>query len=80
MNILITCLIGFLVGSLAAFIMKIKGIPWYIDILVGIGGSWVGNWAAGQLGIGVEGSIPSFICATVGAAAILWVVSLFKKK
>ncbi|MCQ2237068.1 MAG: GlsB/YeaQ/YmgE family stress response membrane protein [Bacteroidales bacterium] len=73
MDILITCLIGFLVGSLASWIMK-KGFPWYIDILVGVGGSWLGNWIAGL--IGMSGG---FIFSTIGAVLLIWIISKLKK-
>lgn len=79
MDILITCLVGFLVGSLASWIMK-KGFPWYIDVIVGIGGSWLGPWVAGLLGLKISDTIGSIICSVVGAVILVWIIGLLKKK
>ncbi|MDO4461231.1 MAG: GlsB/YeaQ/YmgE family stress response membrane protein [Bacteroidia bacterium] len=73
MGIIITCLIGLLVGCLASWFMK-KGFPWYINILIGIGGSWLGSWLAGLLGLSADG-IVGFIFSVVGASIIIWIIS-----
>jgi uncharacterized membrane protein YeaQ/YmgE (transglycosylase-associated protein family) len=84
MDWLISLIIGGIVGWLASIIMKTNAQMGIIaNVLVGIVGSLLGNWAAGALGIAPSGGIMRFVVALVGAVALIFIlqaVGLFKKK
>ena len=84
MDWLISLIIGGIVGWLASIIMKTNAQMGIIaNVLVGIVGSLLGNWAAGALGIVPSGGIMRFVVALVGAVALIFIlqaVGLFKKK
>ena len=80
MSLLYFILIGAIAGWLAGQIMKGGGFGLLINIILGIIGGAVGGWLFGQLGISAGSGIAgSLITATVGAVAVLFVASLFKK-
>jgi len=83
MGLIITLLIGALVGWLASIIMKTNAQMGAVaNILVGVIGSGLGAWIAGLLGIAPVGGILSFAVSLAGAAlliAILSQVGVFKK-
>jgi len=74
-GILIWILLGAIAGWLAGLIMKGKGFGTMGNIVVGIVGSILGGWLAGQLGIsGAQTgglSISSILTATAGACILL---------
>jgi uncharacterized membrane protein YeaQ/YmgE (transglycosylase-associated protein family) len=72
-------IIGGIAGWLAGKLMKGGGFGVVVNILLGIVGSVVGGWLFGVLGIAVGGLVGSLASATVGAIALLALVSLFKK-
>ena len=84
MSILIWLLLGAVAGWAAGQIMKGSGLGLVGNIVVGIIGSFLGGWLAGQLGItGSETggfSVASVITAIIGASILLFVVGLVKKK
>ncbi len=77
MAILWTILIGFVVGAVAKFIMPgpSKG-GFVMTTILGIAGSFVGNWVFGLLGLsGGTG----FIGAVIGAMLLIWVAQMLQK-
>ena len=84
MNLLISLIIGGIVGWLASIVMKTNaqmGLLW--NILIGVVGSLLGYWLAGLIGIADPGGFVRFIIAIVGAVlliAILRALGLFKAK
>jgi uncharacterized membrane protein YeaQ/YmgE (transglycosylase-associated protein family) len=82
MNLIVTLIIGGIVGWLASMVMKTNAQMGIIaNIVVGIAGSFLGFWLAGMLGIGGGGMILRWIIALVGAAiliGILKVLNIFK--
>ena len=79
MGILWTVLIGFVVGSLAKYIMPGKEPGGFIlTSLLGIGGAFVGSFLFGLIGVSMGGMIGSMISATVGAMGILWAYNKFR--
>ena len=69
MGLLWTILIGFVVGTVARFLVPGKDPAGFIvTTLLGIGGSWVGGWLSGMLGFGAR---VGFIGSVVGAVVIL---------
>ena len=81
MDIIITLIIGGVVGWLGSLIMKTNAQMGIIaNVIVGIVGSFLGFWLAGQLGIG-GGAVVRWIIAILGAVvliAILKVLKIFK--
>jgi uncharacterized membrane protein YeaQ/YmgE (transglycosylase-associated protein family) len=82
MNWIITLVIGGIIGWLASILMKTNAQMGILgNIIVGIVGSSLGFWLAGQLGIGGGGELGGYIIAVLGAAVligILKVLGVFK--
>jgi uncharacterized membrane protein YeaQ/YmgE (transglycosylase-associated protein family) len=82
MDILITIIVGGIVGWLASIIMKTNAqMGLLANIIVGIVGSFLGYWLAGLLGIGTGGGIVRWVVAILGAViliAILKALKIFK--
>lgn len=82
-SIIIWVLLGAVAGWLAGIIMKGKGLGTIGNIGVGIVGSFLGGWLAGQIGIaGAQTggfSIASILTAAAGACVLLFLIGLVKK-
>lgn len=77
MHLIYVVIIGFVVGLIAKVIMPGKDAGGFImTTLLGIGGSWVGSFLFGMLGmnpnVGLVGSV-------IGALVILWAYRALKK-
>ena len=83
MDLLITLIIGGIVGWLASIVMKTNAQMGIIaNVLVGVVGSLLGYWVAGLLGIAPTGGILRFVVALLGAVALIFILralGLFKK-
>ena len=71
--------IGALAGWLAGTLMEGGGFGIVGNIAVGILGAVIGGALFGVLGISVGGLLGSIVTATVGAALLLFIVSLIKR-
>ena len=83
MGILTWILLGLVAGVLGKMLMPGKDPGgWFITILLGIGGAFVGGWVGSLVGLGTTGgfSIGSIVTATVGAVILLFVYRLVQKK
>lgn len=72
MGLLITIIVGAIVGWLASIVMKTNaqmGALW--NIIVGIVGAWLGNWMAGLLGLAITSQIVSIVVAIGGACVLI---------
>lgn len=82
MDIIVTLIIGGVVGWLGSLMMKTDAQMGIIaNIVVGIVGSFLGFWLAGVLGIAVGGTIIRWVVAVIGAViliGILKVLNIFK--
>jgi uncharacterized membrane protein YeaQ/YmgE (transglycosylase-associated protein family) len=82
MDIIITLIIGGIVGWLGSLVMKTDAQMGLIaNIIVGIVGSFLGFWIAGRLGLGEGGAIVRWLIAVGGAVlliAILKALNIFK--
>lgn len=75
MGILSWVIMGVLAGALAKWIMPGKdGGGFFITMLLGIAGAFVGGFAGNLLGFGgVSGfDIRTLVLATIGALGLLW--------
>jgi uncharacterized membrane protein YeaQ/YmgE (transglycosylase-associated protein family) len=78
-GLLIFLAIGAVAGWLAGTIMRGGGFGLLGNMVVGVIGAVVGGFLFSALGVAASGLLGSIITATVGAAALLFVVGLFKK-
>lgn len=79
MNLIITLILGGIVGWLASIIMKTNAQMGLIaNIIVGIVGSFLGFWLAGQLGLAAGGGLVRWLIALAGAVILIWILKLLK--
>jgi uncharacterized membrane protein YeaQ/YmgE (transglycosylase-associated protein family) len=82
MSLIVTLIIGGVIGWLASLLMKTSAQMGIIaNIVVGIIGAALGHWLAGALGIVAVGSVGAWIVSIVGAVvllAILKVLNIYK--
>lgn len=74
MGIISTLLFGLIVGALGKWVMPGKDPGGFIvTILIGIVGSFIGNFLAGLVGINVAGwSLANIIVSVIGAVVLLY--------
>ena len=79
MEIISTIIIGAIAGWLGSLIFKGTGLGLFGNIIIGIVGSFVGNWSLDKFGISLgDGWIGS---AAIGAVIILFLINiLFNKR
>jgi len=79
-GILIAAVVGLIIGVIAKVLMPGPDPGgWFMTILLGIAGSWVGGFIFGLLGIGGGGFV-GLIGAVLGAMLILFIYRLIRKK
>lgn len=77
MDIVVTLVVGLIVGAIAKFLMPGQDPGgWIMTIVLGIAGSFVGNFIAGALGMA---SPVGWIGSILGAMLLLFVYRLVKK-
>lgn len=83
MSLIITLIIGGIVGWLASIVMKTNAQMGLIaNIAIGVVGSLLGAWLAGLLGIAASGGILGFVVSIAGAALLIFILGklgVFKK-
>jgi len=79
-ELIIFLAIGAVAGWLAGNLMKGGGFGLLGNIVVGIVGAVLGGFVFGLLGISATGLIGSIVTATAGAALLLFIVDVVKKK
>ena len=80
MSFILFLLIGAVAGWLAGQLMKGKGFGLWINMLLGVAGSFIGGFLFQFLGIGGDSIVASLIAALVGAIALLLIIGIAKKK
>ncbi len=72
MGLIVTLIIGGVIGWLASLVMKTSAQMGIIaNIVVGIIGAVLGSWLAGALGIVAVGSVGAWIISIIGAVVLL---------
>jgi uncharacterized membrane protein YeaQ/YmgE (transglycosylase-associated protein family) len=78
MGLIITLVIGGVIGWLASLFMKTNAqMGLFANVVVGIVGSALGRWLFGMLGLTALGSIGSWIMSVAGAAALIAILKAF---
>jgi uncharacterized membrane protein YeaQ/YmgE (transglycosylase-associated protein family) len=75
MDLLVTLIVGGVIGWLASLLMGADsrmGIP--ANIVIGIIGSLLGFYLAGALGVAATGSVGRWVVAVLGAALLIGIV------
>ena len=79
MNILITVIVGGIVGWLGSILMKTSAqMGLLANIIVGIVGSNLGFWLAGQLNIAGGNTIVRWVIAVAGAMVLIFILKVLK--
>jgi len=60
--------------------MKGSGFDLILNLIVGIVGGLLGGWIFTLLGLSVNSILGNLAMSTIGAVALLWIISLFQKK
>lgn len=75
MDLIITIVVGGVIGWLASMVMKTGAQMGIIaNVIVGIIGSSLGFWLAGVLGLAVYGTVARWIVAVAGAAILIFIL------
>ena len=78
-GILLVAGVGLVIGAAAKLLMPGRDPGgWFVTILLGIAGSWVGGFLGGALGL--TGAVPGLIAAVLGAMLLLLVYRLIKRQ
>ena len=79
MGIIYSLLLGCLAAFCAGKLMKGGGFGIIMNIVLGLFGGVLGGWLFSMLGIEWGGILGQLGTAIIGAVAILWIASFFKK-
>ena len=79
MGIILSIIIGCLAGFCAGKLMKGGGFGIIMNLVLGLFGGALGGWLFSLLGIEWGGILGQLDTAIIGAVAILWIASFFKK-
>jgi uncharacterized membrane protein YeaQ/YmgE (transglycosylase-associated protein family) len=71
-NLIISLLIGAVIGWLASMVMKTNDQMGSIaNIVVGIVGAWLGAWLGGLIGVAPTSLVGSVLMSILGAAVLI---------
>jgi uncharacterized membrane protein YeaQ/YmgE (transglycosylase-associated protein family) len=80
LEIIITIVIGFVIGVIAKFITPGRDATGFIlTTIVGIGGAFLAAWAGNAFGWYEPGEVPSFLAAIAGAVIILLLLRIVRR-
>jgi uncharacterized membrane protein YeaQ/YmgE (transglycosylase-associated protein family) len=78
-GLLLVALVGLIVGVVAKLLMPGKDPGgWFVTILLGIAGSWIGGFLISMLGL--TSKVAAFAAAVAGAMLLLAIYRLIKKR
>jgi uncharacterized membrane protein YeaQ/YmgE (transglycosylase-associated protein family) len=81
MDIIVTIVVGLIVGAIARFIMPgDQKMGWIMTGLLGIGGSVGAGYVGQALGLYPPGHAAGWIASVVGALVLLFVVQKLRSK
>lgn len=80
MNLLMTIVVGFVVGLIARFIMPGRQkMGLILTTLLGMGGAILATYGGQTLGLYVVGETAGWIASVIGAMILLWIYGILKK-
>jgi len=80
MGIIMFIIVGGIAGWVASNFMKGQSLGLLMNIILGIGGAFVGKFIFGMLGMGYGSNIlGAIVIATVGSVIVLFVANKLKK-
>ena len=71
---------GALAGWMAALILRRHGLGLVGNLVVGVLGSFVGNWLFRLVGFRATTSLATLLAALAGALALLWLIALVRPR
>lgn len=75
MGLIMTLIIGGIVGWLASLVMKTDARMGLVaNVVIGVVGSMLGYWVAGMLGFVAVGGIARFLVALGGAVLLIFIL------
>ncbi|WP_448252432.1 GlsB/YeaQ/YmgE family stress response membrane protein [Ottowia oryzae] len=81
MSIIVTIIVGFIVGLIARAIMPgNQAMGWIMTTILGIVGSLVASYGGAALGLYPAGSPVGWIASVIGAIVVLFLYGLVTKK
>lgn len=81
MGIIVTIVVGFIVGLIARAVMPgTQKLGLILTTLLGIGGSLVAGYGGAALGLYQAGSSAGWIASVIGAVVLLFVFEQVRKK
>lgn len=81
MGIIVTIVVGFIVGLVARAVMPgTQKLGLILTTLLGIGGSLVAGYGGAALGLYPAGSSAGWIASVIGAVVLLWVFEQVRKR
>ncbi|HVK33640.1 MAG TPA: GlsB/YeaQ/YmgE family stress response membrane protein [Burkholderiaceae bacterium] len=81
MGLIITIVVGLIVGAIARFIMPgDQRMGWIMTCLLGIGGSLLAGYAGQLMGMYAVGQPAGWIASVVGALVLLFVVGKLRSR
>jgi len=78
MGFILWIVMGLIVGGVAGWVMR-SSYPWYIDLLLGVVGAWLGGWLTSIfLGVDLTSgfNLTTFLVALVGAIILIFLSRL----
>ena len=79
MGLIVSLIVGGVVGWLASIVMKTNAQMGLVaNVVVGIIGSMLGFWLAGSLGLAAYGAIARFLVGVGGAIVLIAVLKALK--
>jgi uncharacterized membrane protein YeaQ/YmgE (transglycosylase-associated protein family) len=82
MGLILSLVMGFIVGAITGFVMK-SNYPWYIDVVLGIIGSIVGGWLSSLI-FGVDlttgFNLTTLVVSVIGAVIVVALYRWFTRR
>jgi len=77
-GLVLAAVVGLVIGVVAKLLMPGRDPGgWFVTILLGIAGSWIGGFIISLLGL--SGAVPGLVAAVAGAMILLAAYRVFKK-
>jgi len=78
-GLLIVIVVGAVVGWLASLIVKGSGSGLLMDVIFGIGGSFLAGYLLPMLGVSLGGAVHNFNTAVIGAIVLILIFRLIRR-